>query len=77
MGTLEVNELGVRSSARGSGLGRRLLSALVTRAPGGRAWLLTWDQAHEAVRFYRQIGWHEVEPLRGDETDVVVFLSPR
>ncbi|WAZ19938.1 GNAT family N-acetyltransferase [Streptomyces cinnabarinus] len=76
MGTTEVDELGVRPRARGTGLGRRLLSALVSTAPGGRAWLLTWDQAHDTVRFYRHLGWQEPEPSPGDGTDIVVFLSP-
>ena len=57
-------------------LGRRLLSALTATAPGGRAWLLAWNQAHDTLAFYRRIGWQEPEPLPGNETDVVVFLSP-
>ncbi|WP_217196689.1 GNAT family N-acetyltransferase [Streptomyces buecherae] len=76
VGAFEVDELGVRPDVRGTGLGRRLLSALVDTAPGGRAWLLTWSQAHETLAFYRRIGWREPAPLPGNETDVVVFLSP-
>jgi hypothetical protein len=44
--------------------------------PDGRAWLLTWDQAHDTVAFYRRTGWTEPAPLPGRETDVVVFLAP-
>ncbi|MEV7885693.1 GNAT family N-acetyltransferase [Streptomyces sp. NPDC002817] len=76
VGAFEVDELGVRSRARGTGLGRRLLSALTATVPGGRAWLLTWDQAHDTLAFYRRTGWTEPEPLPGQETDVVVFLAP-
>jgi GNAT superfamily N-acetyltransferase len=76
VGAFEIDELGVRADARGTGLGRRLLSVLTSAAPGGRAWLLTWDQAHETVAFYRRTGWREPEPLPGAESDVVVFLSP-
>jgi GNAT superfamily N-acetyltransferase len=76
VGAVEVDELGVRSPARGTGLGRRLLSALVDTAPGGRAWLLTWSGAHDTLAFYRRIGWQEPNPLPGNETDIVVFLSP-
>ncbi|MEU5319951.1 GNAT family N-acetyltransferase [Streptomyces sp. NPDC021056] len=76
VGALEVDELGVRSRARGTGLGRRLLSALTAGVPEGRAWLLTWDQAHDTLAFYRRTGWTEPEPLPGRETDVVVFLAP-
>ncbi|WP_210586128.1 GNAT family N-acetyltransferase [Streptomyces sp. GESEQ-35] len=75
VGALEIDELGVRARARGAGLGRRLLSALTATAPGGRAWLLTWNQAHDTLAFYRHIGWQEPEPLPGSETDIVVFLS--
>lgn len=76
VGAFEVDELGVRAHARGTGLGRRLLSALTATAPGGRAWLLAWNQAHDTLAFYRRIGWQEPEPVPGNETDVVVFLSP-
>ncbi|MFG2282377.1 N-acetyltransferase family protein [Streptomyces asoensis] len=77
VGAMEIDELGVRGHARGTGLGRRLLSALAGRAPGGRAWLLTWDQAADTLAFYRRMAWTEPEPLPGHETDVVVFLAPR
>jgi GNAT superfamily N-acetyltransferase len=77
VGAFEIDELGVRARARGTGLGRHLLAALTTTAPGGRAWLLTWDQAHDTLAFYRHAGWHEPHPLPGRHTtDVVVFLSP-
>ncbi|MGW0904244.1 GNAT family N-acetyltransferase [Streptomyces sp. NPDC002853] len=77
VGAFEIDELGVRAVARGTGLGRRLLSTLAApdAVPGGRAWLLTWDQAHETLAFYRRLGWREPEPLPGHDTDVVVFLS--
>ncbi len=76
VGALEIDELGVRSRARGTGLGRRLLCALTAGAPEGRAWLLTWSQAHDTLAFYRRIGWREPAARPGSETDVVVFLSP-
>ncbi|WP_326734098.1 GNAT family N-acetyltransferase [Streptomyces sp. NBC_01022] len=76
VGAFEIDELGVRSQARGTGLGRRLLSALTDAAPSGRAWLLAWNQAHDTLEFYRRIGWQEPEPIPGNETDIVVFLSP-
>lgn len=76
IGSFEVDELGVRSHARGAGLGGRLLSDITTAAPGGRSWLLTWDQAHDALAFYRRRGWEEPEAVHGEETDIVVFLSP-
>ncbi|MFI8893367.1 GNAT family N-acetyltransferase [Streptomyces paradoxus] len=76
VGCFEIDELGVRSRARGTGLGWRLLSALSSGAPGGRAWLMTWNGAPDALAFYRRAGWREPEPLPGEETDMVVFLAP-
>ncbi|MGW0613983.1 GNAT family N-acetyltransferase [Streptomyces sp. NPDC002788] len=76
VGSFEIDELGVRSRARGTGLGQRLLSALSAETPGGRAWLMTWNQAPDALAFYRRAGWWEPEPLPGEETDMVVFVAP-
>lgn len=76
IGAVEVDELAVRATARGTGLGRRLLAALTADAPEGRAWLLTWAAAHDTQDFYERVGWHRVRALPGVETDVVVYLSP-
>jgi GNAT superfamily N-acetyltransferase len=73
IGGFEIDELGVRESARGTGLGRRLLAAAVDEHP--RSWLLTWDQAHDTIAFYRRLGWKE-PATRGPERDIVVFISP-
>jgi ribosomal protein S18 acetylase RimI-like enzyme len=73
VGGFEIDELGVLKSARGTGLGRRLLEAAVAAHP--RAWLLAWNQAHDTLAFYRRVGWQE-PPVRGPETDIVVFLAP-
>jgi GNAT superfamily N-acetyltransferase len=75
VGAFEVDELGVRRSARGTGLGRRLLSAISAAAPERRLWLLTWNQAHDTVAFYRRVGWQEPEPVHGHGTDIVVFVD--
>ncbi|MDX2523522.1 GNAT family N-acetyltransferase [Streptomyces europaeiscabiei] len=75
VGTFEIDELGVRSRARGTGLARLLLSAITT-APHGRAWLLTWSKAFDTLAFYRHLGWQEPDPLPGSETGVVVFQAP-
>jgi GNAT superfamily N-acetyltransferase len=77
IGAFEVDEMAVRHAAHGKGLGRGLLAAITDAAPDGRAWLLTWDQAPDAVAFYRHIGWHEVPPLPGIRNEVVIFLSPK
>ena len=73
VGAFEVDELGVAQHARGTGLGRRLLELATQEHP--RAWLLTWNRAHDTVAFYRHTGWHE-PPARGPEHDIVVFLAP-
>jgi GNAT superfamily N-acetyltransferase len=69
----EVDELGTLESARGTGLGRRLLEAVTDAHP--RAWLLAWNQNHRTIAFYRHLGWHEPE-VRGAQGSIVVFLSP-
>ncbi|QNE20717.1 GNAT family N-acetyltransferase [Kribbella qitaiheensis] len=74
VGAFEIDELGVLAGTRGTGLGRRLLTKAV-EDQGSRAWLLTWNQAHDTIAFYRRIGWKE-PVVRGSETDIVVFLSP-
>ncbi len=77
VGAFEVDELGIRARARGTGLGRRLLAAVTAAAPDGRSWLLTWNQAHDALAFYRHTGWQELPPVSpGRATNIVVFLSP-
>jgi GNAT superfamily N-acetyltransferase len=76
IGAFEVDELAVRSHARGTGLGSRLLGEVVREVPGGRAWLLTARKATDTVAFYERVGWHRVEPLPGTVNDIVVFLSP-
>ncbi len=73
-GAFEIDELGVRQRARGTGLGRRLLEGLTAEHP--RSWLLTWDQAHDTVTFYRRVGWLEPTPPPGQENDILVFVSP-
>ncbi|TDW21702.1 GNAT family N-acetyltransferase [Kribbella kalugense] len=73
IGAFEVDELGVLQHARGTGLARRLLMAAAEANP--RAWLLAWNQNHDAIAFYRHLGWTEPE-VRGREHDILVFVSP-
>lgn len=76
VGAIEVDELAVRARARGKGLARRLLGELTADAPEGRAWLLTWTGAPEAVEFYERVGWYRVPVVPGRENDIVTFLAP-
>lgn len=76
VGGFEVDELAVRERARGTGLGRRLLTELVRGVPDGRAWLLTARDAVDTVAFYHRIGWRVVEPVAGAGNGIVVFLAP-
>jgi GNAT superfamily N-acetyltransferase len=73
VGRFQVDELAVRASTRGTGLGRRLLAEVTAGEP---AWLLTWKGAEPTLAFYRRLGWREPEPLPGKDIDTVVFLSP-
>ena len=72
IGAFEVDELGVRRHARGTGLARRLLEAATEK--NSRAWLLAWNQNHDAIAFYRHLGWREPE-VRGPEHDILVFVN--
>lgn len=74
--SMEVDEVAVVPDARGTGLGRRLLTTLLKAAPHGRAWLLTWHGAPGTVAFYRHLGWYEVPAVPGYNDDIVVFLAP-
>jgi GNAT superfamily N-acetyltransferase len=79
VGAFEVDELGVRTRARGRRLGARLLAGLVADAPDGRAWLLTSTDATATIAFYTKAGWHEAPALPdpGPGADrVTIFLSP-
>ncbi|MGW0734123.1 GNAT family N-acetyltransferase [Streptomyces sp. NPDC002851] len=75
-GALELDELAVRRHARPHGTGRHLLSELAGDAPEGRAWVAMSRRAEDAVASYRRLGWREVEPLPGEENEMLVFLSP-
>ena len=76
VGALEVDELAVRAERRGTGLGRRLLDALVADAPQGRAWLLTAADNHPAIAFYRRVGWQQYPVRPGGSDPVTVFYRP-
>ena len=71
---LEVDELAVLSSARGSGIGRALLATVV--APGQRAWLVTGSGAEAALGLYRSLGWTELRGNAASGEPVVVFATP-
>jgi len=53
-GLVEVVELAVRPDARGGGLGRALLEAVVAGEP---AWLVTRTAATATMAFYARLGW--------------------
>ncbi|MFI0982077.1 GNAT family N-acetyltransferase [Streptomyces sp. NPDC021093] len=80
VGAYQIDELAVRSRARRTGLGGRLLAAAVEAgAPDGRAWLLTARFATDTVNFYRRRGWHEIAPPPGADSgagSIAVFLAP-
>jgi GNAT superfamily N-acetyltransferase len=61
-GAVEVVELAVRPSARGRGLGRDLLEAVVD---GERAWLVTRIAATATIAFYDHLGWQEFAVVDG------------
>lgn len=56
-------ELHVRPESQRSGVGSRLLDALLNAQPHDRA-LLTTDPESPAAAFYRRRGWERVGSLR-------------
>jgi GNAT superfamily N-acetyltransferase len=56
----EVCELHVRPAQQGTGLGRRLLEALLAGVPSRTAVLTTPDAETRARRFYRCGGWQDL-----------------
>ncbi|MER7403695.1 GNAT family N-acetyltransferase [Streptomyces sp. NPDC000070] len=75
-GSREVDELAVRSDARGTGLAAGLLEAVTADALEGRSWLLTSVRSEGAMAFYRRQGWTQATRPSPDG-DIVVFLGPR
>ncbi|WP_052590441.1 GNAT family N-acetyltransferase [Luteipulveratus mongoliensis] len=68
---VEVVELGVARSERGTGVGRQLLDRLVSGGPG---WLIAYAEA-PAAQWYAQRGWRRLGPLEG-EPPLLVFAAP-
>ncbi|MGV9230377.1 GNAT family N-acetyltransferase [Streptomyces nigra] len=76
-GAREIDELAVRSSARGTGLAAELLEVVTEDAPEGRSWLLTSVRSTRAMSFYRRQGWTQATHPSPDGKGIVVFLGPR
>lgn len=76
-GSREVDELAVRSDARGTGLAAGLLEAVTADAPEGRSWLLTSVRSGRAMAFYRRQGWTQATHPSPDGNGIAVFLGPR
>jgi ribosomal protein S18 acetylase RimI-like enzyme len=71
-GHFEVVSIGVADAARGAGLGRALLRALLNQVPHERLLLMTTsDPADPARRLYASEGWHVVGPGIGDATVIM------
>lgn len=75
-GSREVDELAVRSGARGNGLAAGLLEAVTADAPDGRSWLLTSVRSGRAMAFYRRQGWTQATHPSPDGNGIAVFLGP-
>ncbi|WP_369275372.1 GNAT family N-acetyltransferase [Streptomyces sp. R11] len=76
-GAREIDELAVRTDAKGTGLAADLLEAVTADAPEGRSWLLTSVRSGRAMAFYRRQGWTQATHPSPEGKGTVVFLSPR
>jgi ribosomal protein S18 acetylase RimI-like enzyme len=82
-GAFEVCELHVRPEAQGTGLGRRLLDALLAGQTAATAVLTTPDAETRAREFYRRQGWVDLARrlvFPGDPREFAVLglrLEPR
>lgn len=68
-GRFEVSKMAVRKDLRGHGLGRRLLSEMIARAPqlGARQlYIISNTALGPAIHLYRQLGFREI-PLPPDQ----------
>ncbi|MFD8508585.1 GNAT family N-acetyltransferase [Streptomyces sp. NPDC059687] len=75
-GAREIDELAVRTSARGTGTAGTLLRTVTEDAPGGRAWLLTSVRSSRAMAFYRRERWTQATHPSPEGQGTVVFLGP-
>ncbi|MFD8371520.1 GNAT family N-acetyltransferase [Streptomyces sp. NPDC059688] len=76
-GAREVDELAVRTAARGTGVAAELLEAVTADAPEGRSWLLTSVRSGRATSFYRRQGWTQATHPSPEGHGIAVFLGPR
>ncbi|OIK02537.1 GNAT family N-acetyltransferase [Streptomyces sp. MUSC 14] len=76
-GAREIDELAVRTAARGTGLAAELLKTVIADAPEGRSWLLTSLRSPRAMDFYRRQGWTQATHPSPEGKGIAVFLGPR
>ena len=70
-----VQDILVRPSHQGQGLGRRLLQAVLDRYPHVRQKVLLTDDRPEQLRFYAALGFHNTRELRKTPLNAFVIIE--
>jgi GNAT superfamily N-acetyltransferase len=77
----ELKRLWLRAEARGSGIGRALIQAVLDRAKANAKSVVLLDTAPDAMatahKLYLQMGFVECPPYNGRSSDAIIYMQKR